>query len=101
MPGGKVPTKHVYAHVMQVMQMRNVATGAGIEPIFLAFWASMLTIIPSRFPDVTTLHIYTCLCGSLPDRSVYAGDIVVLLCYCDAFYVVYSYIYTHINHWDG
>ena len=32
----------------------NIALRAGIEPISLAFWANVLTITPSRFPDVTT-----------------------------------------------
>ena len=51
-------------------KMANTAPLAGIEPTSLAFWASVLTIKPRRFPYVTTLPAPTCLCGSLPERSV-------------------------------
>ena len=39
-----------------VMKMGNVVPWVGIEPIFLAFRASVLTITPCRLPDVTTIH---------------------------------------------
>ena len=38
--------------VMGVMKMGNIAPRMEIEPISLAFWSCLLTIIPNRFPDV-------------------------------------------------
>ena len=48
----------------------HIVPRAGIEPTTLAFQASMLTITPPRFPDVTTVPTPTCLCSLLPERSV-------------------------------
>ena len=48
--------------VMDVIKMGNIAHRAGIEPISLAFWASVLTIIPRRLPDVSMLPTPSCLC---------------------------------------
>ena len=45
-----------------MMKMGNIAHRAGIEPIYIAFQASMLTITPPRPPDVTMLPM--CLGGS-------------------------------------
>ena len=44
--------------------------GVGIKLIPLALKASVLTITPPRLPDVTTLHMTTCLCCSLHERAV-------------------------------
>ena len=41
----------------------------GIEPTYLAFWVSVLTITPSRLPDVTTLSTATGLSGSLSEKD--------------------------------
>ena len=50
------------------MKIGNIFPRAGIEVTSLGFWAMVLTITPQRFPDV--LPTPTCLCGSLPQRSV-------------------------------
>ena len=39
---------------VKVMEMGNIAPRVGIEPISLAFQASVLSIPPSRLPDVIT-----------------------------------------------
>ena len=46
------------------MKMGNSVSSLGIEPSSLAFWASMLTISLSRFPDVTSIptSIYAVPC---------------------------------------
>ena len=45
--------------VVDVMNTRNIATLAGIEPTYVAFGASMLTITPPTIPDVITpTHTY-------------------------------------------
>ena len=46
------------------MNMGNNALIAGIDPTYLAFWASVLTITPPRYPR---LSVY-----DLPERSVQA-----------------------------
>ena len=51
-------------------EMGNIAPRAGIEPTFLGFWASALTITPPRLPDVTALPMPTCLYVALPEMSV-------------------------------
>ena len=57
--------------VMGVMQMGNIVPRAGIKPTSLIFQASVLTIMPGRLPDVTTIPKHTCLCGSLPQMFVH------------------------------
>ena len=59
-----------------VMKMGNMVPRAGIEPTSLAFWASVLTISPSRFPGVNMPPTPTCLCVFLawevsPDTRYY------------------------------
>ena len=56
--------------VVRVMKMGNIVLRAGIETTPLAFWVSVLTIIPHRLLDVTILPTPTCLCGSLLERSM-------------------------------
>ena len=56
-------------YVVHVMKMGNIVPRAGI--------ASMLTITPSRLPDVTTVATTTCLCGSLPESSVQTTTIAI------------------------
>ena len=41
----------------------------GVEPTSLAFRVSVLSITPPRLPDVTTLPMSTCLCGSFHKGS--------------------------------
>ena len=55
--------------VVGVMKMGNIVSRGGLEPTSHVFWASVLAITPTRFPDVTMLSMPTCLCGSLPERS--------------------------------
>ena len=55
---------------MGMMKMGNIVPRAGLELRYLAFQASVLTIIPRRLPDATTIPMSTCLCSSLPQRSV-------------------------------
>ena len=50
--------------------MENIAPKAGIESTSIAFRASVLSITPPRFLDVTTLPTPTCLCAFLSERSV-------------------------------
>ena len=52
------------------MKMGNTVPRAGLEPTFLAFWASVLPFHHIGFPDVTTIPvpIYP---SSLPQRSVH------------------------------
>ena len=50
--------------------MGNIAPRVAIKPTPLAFRARVLTISPRRLPDVTMLPVPTCLCGSLPEKSV-------------------------------
>ena len=52
------------------MKMGNIVPRTGSEPTSHAFQASVLTITPHSLLDVTTLSTPTCLCGSLPLRSV-------------------------------
>ena len=49
---------------MWMMKMGNIAARAVIEPTFVVFLASMLTITPCRLPDVSTLylHVYVAAC---------------------------------------
>ena len=56
----------------------NIVPTAGIEPTSLAFYASVLTITPPSLADVNTLQTHTCLCGSMPDRSVQTTSLVSL-----------------------
>ena len=60
--------------------MGNIVPRARIESICLAFWASILIVIPPRPPDVTTLPpMLTCLGGSMSEGSV--QTITILLTY--------------------
>ena len=64
---------------MGVMEMGNIVLRVGIELTSLAFQASVLTITPPRLCDVTTLPTPTCLCGSLPERSLQTDTLLPLL----------------------
>ena len=57
--------------VVGVMKMGNTVPRAGLEPTSLALRASVLPLHHIGFPDVTTILTPTCLCGSLPQRSVH------------------------------
>ena len=61
---------------MGVMTMGNTVPRAGLEPISLAFWASVLPLHHVGFPDVTTISTPTCLRSSLPQRSVQTTTLV-------------------------
>ena len=52
------------------MKMENIAPRTGLEPTYLAFWGSVLTITQPQLPDITTLSMPTHLYASLPERSV-------------------------------
>ena len=58
--------------------MGNIVPRAGIESGYLAFWASVLTILQPRLPDVTTLRMSSCLCHCLPQRSVETTTLICL-----------------------
>ena len=47
--------------VVGVMKMGNIVPRVRIEPTCLAFWASVLTIIPPMLPVVTLLPKPTCI----------------------------------------
>ena len=77
---------YVYVCVAGVMKMGNIVAGTEIEPTSLAFRASVLTITSPRLPDVTTILMPTCLCCSLPERSVQSST-----------YIYNTFIYVHIS----
>ena len=54
-----------------VMKMGNIAYVAGFELTRIALWDGVLTITPPKLPDIISLPTPTCLCGSLPLRSVH------------------------------
>ena len=56
---------YIYIHtlVKGVMKMENITPRAGIEPISLAFWVSVVAITSCRLPDATTVHFPNCICG--------------------------------------
>ena len=64
---------YAYTHatsVVDVMKMENIVPRVEIEPTALAFKATVLSITPLRFPYVTTMPTPTCMCSSLPERSL-------------------------------
>ena len=64
--------------VVGAMKMGIIAPRVGTKTTSLAFHISVLTIKPPRLPHVTTLSMPTCLCGSLPENSVYITTLVPL-----------------------
>ena len=56
--------------VVGVMKMGNITPIAGLEPISVSFQASVLPLHNVGFPDVTTIPTPTCVCSSLPQRSL-------------------------------
>ena len=56
--------------------MGNIVARAGTEPTSLAFRARVLPLHRIGFPDVTAIPMPTCLCSSLPQRSVHTTTIV-------------------------
>ena len=58
------------------MKMENIVPRAGIEPISQAFRASVLPMHHVGFPDVNTIPMPTCLCSSLPQRSVQTTTLI-------------------------
>ena len=61
-----------------VIKMGNIAPRAGFEARPHTLWASVLTITPPRVPSVIMLTVHSCLCGSLPEKSVQAINLVTL-----------------------
>ena len=55
---------------IKTIEVKIVVPRTGIETTSPVFQASVLTITPPRFPDVTVLPTPTCLSGSLTERSV-------------------------------
>ena len=49
------------ASVMDVMKIGNSVPRMVIETTSLAFWGSVLTITPQRFPDATALPMSNCM----------------------------------------
>ena len=60
--------------------MGHIVSRARIEPTSIAFWVTVRTITPPRFPDVTILPMPSCLCGSLVDRSMQTDVLVPWNC---------------------
>ena len=55
---------------MGVVKMGNIVPKAGIAPTSLAILGQRDRITPCRLPDVTTIPTPSCVCSSLPQRSV-------------------------------
>ena len=55
---------------MAVMKMGNIVPRVGIEPTSFAFRDSVLTITPSRVPDVNIRPTPTCLCDFLRKKLI-------------------------------
>ena len=60
------------------MKMGNIVPRVGLEPASLAFRASVLPLHHVGFPDGSTIPLPTCLCSSLPQRSVQTTTIVLI-----------------------
>ena len=58
---------------------KDIVFIARIEPTFLAFQVSGVTITPPRFPDIATLSMPTGLCSCLPERSVQTASVTPLV----------------------
>ena len=78
-----------------VMKVGNIVPRVGIEPTSLAFQANVLIITPHRLPDVITIPMPTCLCSSLPQRSVQTTTLVPWNCKPVN---AYNYIHTGNGH---
>ena len=60
------------------MKMGNIVARAALEPTPLAFQANVLPFHHVDFPDVTTIPTPTCLCSSLPQKSVQTTTLIPL-----------------------
>ena len=69
---------YAYMYVMGVMKMGTTMPSAGLNPTSLAFPDSVLPLHHVGFPDVTTIPMSTCLCSSLPLRSVQTTTLIPL-----------------------
>ena len=58
------------AHSLFRIMVTATTVTAGLEPTSQTFQASVLPLQHAGFPDVTAKSISTCLCSSLPQRSV-------------------------------
>ena len=63
------------------MKMGNVVPRTGLESTSLAFRASVLPLHHGCFPGVTTISTASCLCSSLPQRSVQTTTLIPLELY--------------------
>ena len=66
---------------MGVMKRQIIVPRVGLKPTSLAFRASVLTLHHIGSPDVTTIPTPTCLCSSLPQRSVPTTTYICIRCY--------------------
>ena len=64
--------------VMGVMKIGNIVPRVGIEPTSLAFGPVCYPLHHVDFPNVTTIPTPTCLCISLPQRSVWTTELIPL-----------------------
>ena len=55
---------------MGMIKMGYIAPRVGPELTSFAFYTGVTTVTTPRLPDAITLPTPTCLCGSLPERSV-------------------------------
>ena len=93
MPGE--PTVLAILPVVGVMKMGNIVPRAGIELTSLAFQTSVL-----QLHHVGSLMscIPTCLCGSLPQRSVQTTTCIYVYMYICIYLYMHKYIkYIYLN----
>ena len=62
------------------MKMGIIVSRVGLKPTSLAFWACVLPFHHVGFLDVITIPVPTCLCSSLPQRSVQTTTYIIKLC---------------------
>ena len=61
------------------MKVGNIVSRAGIEPIPLAFWTSMLTITLTRLPEVTMLSMHCCIVAIVAP-PIFKSELVITGC---------------------
>ena len=78
-----------------VLKIGNIVPRVGIKHTSVAFQVRVLTITPPRFPYVTTVPTPTCLCSSLPERSVHYKFVLGV----GPWSINYLYSCLYRNHW--
>ena len=68
----------VIDNVMGVMKIGNIVHRAEIELTSLEFWVSVLPSHHVGFPDVTIIPTPSCLCSSVPQRSLQITTLVAV-----------------------